>query len=362
MNRSFYRAEQSYGIYNQCVLIVPGLIRTQCISPLQGEGKPIMTKTRTSRTPSRRLGFTLIELLVVISIIALLIGLLLPALSRARRSARVTQCLGNLKNISAGTANYSSTYGGIIATGDPPEIKKTNAGKRMGTLPEFQFGGNSSGGGGQNTLTGWPNLRIDYNWFNRYWFVNLASFVAQADTKKAVYDASFFCPDDTYYHEEADRVRNSESNETLNRITYLMSDTAFWSPEMFTTANIGQILEPDQLASGNAGPAKKETPGRKYLSWGSVRFPDKKVYVYEVNAFHDDPRQGFNTRGHKSTVLFYDGHASMTSAAATEKQADTLFIPTHSRMMETDEPQDADDPLYWYYATTINGIHGRDFQ
>ena len=87
-----------------------------------------------TRNPRKRprLAFTLVELLVVIGIIAVLVGILLPALSRARESAITIQCMSNLRQFAIADQMYVNQYnwhmpGWWVSDGAPANTQAFNA-------------------------------------------------------------------------------------------------------------------------------------------------------------------------------------------------------------------------------------------
>ena len=97
----------------------------------------------------RKQGFTLIELLVVIAIIAILAGMLLPALSRAREQARRIRCTANVKQMMAALIQYANDFQEQLVSGEGNGKTTLYTGKNVDTTV-----------GGETTY--WTDLGILY--------------------------------------------------------------------------------------------------------------------------------------------------------------------------------------------------------
>ena len=93
---------------------------------------------------SRKGAFTLIELLVVIAIIAILAAMLLPALSKARKAARSSTCISNLKQIGTAIQLYAGDNDDVIVNGKVKQVTGIYA--KQTIWPAF-----ITGNGGMNT-------------------------------------------------------------------------------------------------------------------------------------------------------------------------------------------------------------------
>jgi len=226
---------------------------------------------RSSPT-KKRIGFTLIELLVVISIIALLIGILLPALSRARQSARAGVCLNNLHQIMVATTMFQDDNNDKMPIPQADDdLKKNSNFNHGGRYPIHRGLGKFTEGPHRRPLNPYahPNIKLPTD---DYFNANRPEFQDPNKWNFKIFD----CPSDKNYNYQHG-FHDGDDDPAYTMSCYHATGTSY----LFNLAWIGDggwVFEYDDVAN----PVDWAT-GSRYFNHARLSYPSRFV------AFWEDP-------------------------------------------------------------------------
>jgi len=346
----------------------------------------------------KRRAFTIIELLVVVSIIALLVGILLPAIGKARDQARLTQSQANLRNLATAHANYSAEWGDKQYTLIPDNISSYGS-SEGDAFPAY------------NTFVGSPN-RILLGWEgSSYWYltptyyssfqpiafpgsndpywgsfrlINAQNFSTYMNGR--FYDPVFYAPKDRVVLNIAEQAMDSPDQFVNPAMT---GGDAAWSSYVLSPAGMfnPQVLS-ENPETGNYFTDPWEMPaGFRTPSYSAARFPDQKSHMIEHHWLQNREAECNPAFGQNGTydgcepyyfnhawnsvpmTLFYDGHIEALGVRQASQADSRSISQTGHGLWSRDTgfgsegyhiPDGFDFAATSFHIFTIDGIKGRD--